>query len=57
MKNFLWEHRVWLTTAAVGAVSFLTPSINTFVSGHPQYAVVVGTVWGVVAAWAKSPKS
>jgi len=56
MKTFITAHRVWLVTAGVGAVSFLTPSVQHFVGTHPQYAVIVSTLWGVAAAWAKSPK-
>lgn len=56
MKSFLKVHRVWLTTAVVGLVSFFTPSVNAYVSNHPQYAVAVSALWGIAAAWAKSPK-
>lgn len=55
--SFFKAHAVWLTTVAVGLVSFLTPSVQAFVAVHPQYAVTVGTIWGVAAAWARSPKS
>jgi hypothetical protein len=54
--NFLKAHKVWLITLAAGGVSFLTPSVNSFVSSHPQYGVAVATLWGVAAAWAKSPR-
>ena len=55
MKAFLKSHWVWISTAALGVLSFLNPSIQAFVGGHPQYAVVVSTVVGVATAWAKSP--
>ncbi len=53
--KFLKEHRVWLTTAAVGLISFLTPSVTHFIASHPQYGVAGATLWGVATAWAKSP--
>ena len=55
MKAFLKSHWVWISTAALGVLSFLNPSIQAFVGGHPQYAVIVSTVVGVATAWAKSP--
>jgi hypothetical protein len=56
MKNFLIAHKAWLSVVALGAISFLTPSINAFVTSHPQYSIAISTVVGFVAAWAKSPK-
>jgi hypothetical protein len=55
MKAFVKAHWVWISTGVLGAISFLQPSIQVFVSGHPQYAVAVSTLVGVAAAWAKSP--
>lgn len=55
MKAFVKAHWVWISTGVLGAISFLQPSIQAFVSGHPQYAVAVSTLVGVAAAWAKSP--
>jgi hypothetical protein len=55
--NFLNTHRVWLITLAAGLVSFLTPSVNTFVTSHSQYGIAIATVWGIATAWAKSPRS
>jgi hypothetical protein len=57
MGAFLNKHKVWLATIAAGAISFLTPSMQEFIKNHSQYAVVVGTLWGFAAAWAKSPRS
>jgi 3-deoxy-D-manno-octulosonic-acid transferase len=56
MKAFVKAHWVWISTASLGLLSFLQPSIQAFVGTHPQYAVAVSTVVGVAAAWAKSPQ-
>jgi hypothetical protein len=56
MTNFLLKHKAWLLSTAAGVVAFATPSVTTFVTAHPQYAVSVGTLWAVAAAWAKSPR-
>jgi hypothetical protein len=56
MVTFFKAHAVWLTTAAVGAVSFLTPAVNQYVGQHPQGTVMLATLWGIAAAWAKSPR-
>jgi hypothetical protein len=55
MKTFAKAHWVWISTAMLGLLSFLQPSIQAFVGTHPQYAVAVSTAVGVAAAWAKSP--
>ena len=54
--NFLKAHWVWLTSALAALIGFLTPSVNAWVAGHPQYAVAVTGVWTVLAALAKSPR-
>ena len=55
MKAFVKAHWVWISTATLGLISFLHPSIQAFVGTHPQYAVAVSTAVGVATAWAKSP--
>jgi hypothetical protein len=55
MKAFLKTHWVWISTAVLGLVSFLNPSIQAYVGSHPQYAVAISTGVGVLTAWAKSP--
>ena len=55
--NFVKAHWAWIASAASGVVLFITPSVTAWVATHPSYAVSVGTVWAVAAAWAKSPKS
>ena len=54
--NFLKTHKVWLVTLAAGAVSFLTPSVNSYVASHSQYGIAVATMWGIATAWSKSPR-
>jgi hypothetical protein len=54
--NWLKTHKVWLGTALSGLIVFFTPSMNQWLSAHPQQAVTLGTLWAVAAAWAKSPK-
>jgi len=55
MKALISNHWVWISAAILGAVSFLNPSIQAFVSGHPQYAVAITTGVSILTAWAKSP--
>ena len=54
--TFLKAHAVWITTAAAGLIGFLTPSVNAYIASHPGSAVALGTLWGITAAWAKSPR-
>lgn len=55
VTNFIKTHKVWLSVAVGGLVSFLEPSIQAFVASHPQYVVAVSTLVGVLASFAKSP--
>lgn len=57
MIPFLKAHKVWLFTAVAGLIGFLQPSVTAYIASHPQASVTVGTVWGIAAAWAKSPNS
>jgi hypothetical protein len=54
--KFLAAHKAWLITLAAGAVGFLTPSVNAYITAHPQTTVALGTVWGIATALAKSPR-
>lgn len=56
MKQFIQAHWVWITSATLGTISFLKPSLQAFVSAHPQYSVAVATAISVAAAWANSPR-
>jgi len=53
--KFLNAHKVWLSAAALGLLSFLHPSIQAFVGTHPQYTVAIATAVSVATSWAKSP--
>jgi len=54
--KFIAAHKAWLITLAAGAVGFLTPSINVYVTSHPQAGILIATAWGVATSWAKSPR-
>jgi hypothetical protein len=57
MKAFVKAHWVWISTAVLGLISFLTPSVQAFVGTHPQYSVAITTAVSIATAWAKSPNS
>jgi hypothetical protein len=54
--NFIKTHRVWITSAAAGAIMFLTPSVTVYFTAHPQVGIAGATVWAIATAWAKSPR-
>ncbi len=41
---------------AAVVVLFMNASVQAAATAHPAYAATVLAVWGVVLAWAKSPK-
>lgn len=54
--TWIKKHAPWLLTLAAGSVAFLDPSVQAYTSAHPQSAALIGALWAVAAAWAKSPR-
>ena len=51
LKSWWATHLTWIGLL----VSFLTPSVNAFVSAHPSVAVTIGAAWGILLHMLPSP--
>ena len=55
--KWLGVHYAWLAhLLAVVVLAVNAQSVETFAGHYPAYSAVIMAVWGVLLAWAKSPK-
>ena len=46
-----------IATIAASVVTFLSPSVQSYIGVHKTYAVPLLAIWGIVLHWAESPRS
>ena len=54
--SWLKTHWAWITHIAAVAVVFAAPSIQSFLLSNQKTAGGIALIWGIILAWAKSPK-
>lgn len=52
MKNWLWNHKLYVAHLAAGLVLFLNPSVRAYAASHASYSFAISTVWGWILHWA-----